>query len=118
MQLTDLFNISLVGRSAADALEYDCAGGTVATLTFGDLDVRSNRLACLLASRGIARGDRLGFFLPNRVEFIDLFLACIKLGVIVVPINVLYREREIRHIVTDAEPAAVVTSAEHQARFP
>jgi malonyl-CoA/methylmalonyl-CoA synthetase len=118
MQLTDLFNISLVGRSAADALEYDCAGGTVATLTFGDLDVRSNRMARLLASRGIARGDRLGFFLPNRVEFIDLFLACIKLGVIVVPINVLYREREIDHIASDCEPAAVVTTRELSSLVP
>jgi malonyl-CoA/methylmalonyl-CoA synthetase len=66
----------------------------------------------LLLARGLRRGDRLGFFLPNRVEFIDLFLACVKLGVIVVPINVLYREREISHIVTDAEPKAVVTTAE------
>jgi malonyl-CoA/methylmalonyl-CoA synthetase len=118
MQLTDLFNLSLVGRSAADALEYDCAGGTIATLTFGDLDVRSNRLARLLASRGIARGDRLGFFLPNRIEFIDLFLACIKLGVIVVPINVLYREREIDHIASDCEPAVVVTTRELSSLVP
>jgi malonyl-CoA/methylmalonyl-CoA synthetase len=118
MQLADLFNLSLVGRSAAPALEYDCADGTVATLTFGDLDLRSNRLARSLASRGIARGDRLGFFLPNRVEFIDLFLACIKLGVIVVPINVLYREREIDHIMSDCEPAAVVTTRELSSFIP
>jgi malonyl-CoA/methylmalonyl-CoA synthetase len=41
---------------------------------------------------------------------IDLWLAAVKLGLIVVPINVLYRERELRHIVQDAEPAAVVSS--------
>ena len=29
---------------------------------------------------------------------IDLYLACVKLGVIFVPINILYREREITHI--------------------
>ena len=30
---------------------------------------------------------------------IDLYLACVKLGVIFVPINILYKEREIAHIV-------------------
>ncbi len=112
MQLTDIFDLSLVGRAATEALDYADSDGTTATLTFGELDVRSNRIARLLTARGLVRGDRLGFFLPNRVEFIDLFLACVKTGVIVVPINVLYREREISHIVADAEPKAVVATVE------
>ena len=112
MQLTDLFNLSLLGRAATQAVTFDQIDGTTATLTFGELDARSNRLARMLTARGLTRGDRLGFFLPNRIEFIDLFLACVKAGVIVVPINVLYREREIAHIVADAEPRAVVTTKE------
>ncbi|NOT61020.1 MAG: AMP-binding protein [Acidobacteria bacterium] len=110
MQLTDLFNLSLLGRALTKAVTFDQADGTTASLTFGELDARSNRLARLLTARGVTRGDRLGFFLPNRIEFVDLFLACVKAGVIVVPINVLYREREIGHIVADAEPRAVVTT--------
>ncbi len=110
MQLTDIFNLSLIGRATTEALEYDRADSSVATLTFGDIDARSNAMARVLTARGLVRGDRLGFFLPNCVEFIDLFLACVKLGVIVVPINVLYREREISHIVSDAEPKAIVTT--------
>jgi malonyl-CoA/methylmalonyl-CoA synthetase len=118
MQLIDIFDLSLVGRASADAVDYDCADGSMATLTFAELDARSNRAARLLVARGFARGDRIGFFLPNRVEFIDLFLACIKLGVIVVPINVLYREREIGHIIADAEPKAVATTSELQSLVP
>jgi len=55
-------------------------------------------------------GDRLAVQLANRIEFIDLFLACLDLGVVLVPVNVLYREREVGHIVGDAEPRAVVTT--------
>ncbi|MDX2030771.1 MAG: AMP-binding protein [Blastocatellia bacterium] len=112
MQLTDIFDLSLVGRGAAEALEYERPEGGVGTATFGELEARSNRMAAELAARGFARGDRLGFFLPNRIEFLDLFLACVKRGIIVVPINVLYREREIGHIIADAEPKAVVTTRE------
>ena len=43
---------------------------------------------------------------------IELFLACVKLGVIYVPVNILYREREVGHIVSDAQPKAIVTAAE------
>jgi malonyl-CoA/methylmalonyl-CoA synthetase len=112
MQLTDLFDLSLLGRAGAQALDYDDATGRVESLTFGDLEQRSNRAAHTLAARGFERGDRLGFYLSNRPEFLDLFLACVKLGVIVVPINVLYREREISHIVSDAEPKAIIASPE------
>lgn len=118
MQLTDLFNLSLVGRSAVTALEYDDAEGRIALLTFGEIDQRSDRVARLLDAQGFVRGDRLAIFLANRVEFIDLLLACLKLGVIIVPINILYREREIAHIVSDAEPKAVVSTQESRSWFP
>lgn len=112
MQLTDIFDLSLRGRASAEAIEYDCANGKTARLSFGELDARSNRLARLLTGRGLVRGDRLALFMPNRVEFIDIFLAAIKTGLIIVPVNVLYREREVAHIVADSEPKAVVTTRE------
>jgi len=85
------------------------AGGR--TFTFGDLDRRSNQVARFLQARGIHAGDRLGVYLENRVEFIELFLACAKAGIIIVPINILYRDREISHIVRDAEPKTIVASS-------
>ncbi len=118
MQLADLFDHSLVGRSGAVAIEHHLREGTVASLSFGDLDARSNRVARLLVRRGLKAGDRLCLYLANRIEFIDVFLACTKLGVIFVPMNILYREREIAHIVADAGPSAVVTTREAAPLFP
>ena len=103
MNLTQLFDLSLTGRRDTTALEWRGC-----TFTFGELDARSNRLAHLLAGRGLRTGDRLAVYLANCVEWIDLYLACVKLGVILVPVNILYRDREIAHILGDAEPAAVV----------
>ncbi len=103
MNLTDLFDLSFVNRRDSTALEF---AGT--TYTFGDIDARSNRMAHLLAQRGLNQGDRLCVYLANCVELIDLYLACVKLGVIFVPINILYRDREIAHILNDAEPFMMV----------
>src|SRR3569833_4307298 len=100
MHLTGLFDLSFRGRPDRVGLEFDDAG-TLRTLTFGEIDDRANRMAAELSARGLSKGDRLAVHLANRVEFIDLYLACTRLGVIFVPMNVLYRERELRHIVSD-----------------
>jgi len=110
MSLLPLFDLSLIDRAARPALEFVGGDGRRSAFTFGDLENRSNRLAHLLRARGTKAGDRVAFFLQNRVEVIDLWLAGAKLGLIIVPINVLYRERELTHILRDAEPTAVVTS--------
>ena len=107
MNLAELFDSSLHGRQTEVALEF--AGEEH---TFRDLDVRGNRLANRLAEDGLRQGDRLAVYLKNSVEFIDLYLAAVKLGLIFVPLNVLYRGREIEPILADAEPKAVFTSAD------
>lgn len=106
MTLPALFDLSFIGRRAAPALEWE--GGV---LTFGEIDDRASRMTNLLVARGLGKGDRLCVYLANCLEFIDLYLAATRLGVIFVPVNVLYREREIRHILQDAEPKALVTTA-------
>jgi malonyl-CoA/methylmalonyl-CoA synthetase len=103
MNLTHLFDPSLLGRADVPALEFEGE-----TFTFGELERRSNRLAQFLAAQGVQAGQRLCVYLGNCVEMIDLYLACIKLGVVFVPINILYRDREISHILRDAQPSAVV----------
>jgi malonyl-CoA/methylmalonyl-CoA synthetase len=106
MNLTDLFDLSFQGRRDIAALEFSGR-----QFTFGDLDAGSNRMGRLLAVRGLQSGDRLCVYLQNSVDLISIFLACIKLGVIFVPINILYKEREISHILLDAKPVAAVAAA-------
>jgi len=113
LNLTNLFDLSFVGRRDAVALEFQND-----TYTFGDIDTRSNRLAQLLLQRGLKQGDRLCVYLANCIEMIDVYLACVKLGVIFVPINILYRDREISHILTDAEPVAVVSDTNFESSVP
>lgn len=117
MTLLDLYQRSLRDRRHASALEVEDARGS-RQYTFGELDTRSDRLAQLLLRRGLAAGDRLALLLPNRLAVLELWLACVKCRVIVVPINVLYTAREIAHIVGDADPRAVVTTADRAGDLP
>ncbi len=105
MNLNELFRLSLTGRAEQTGLEF--AGRRY---SFAELDERSDRVAAKLAELGFEAGDRLAVYLPNCVELVDAYLAAVKLGVVFTPINILYREREIAHIIADAEPRAVITN--------
>jgi malonyl-CoA/methylmalonyl-CoA synthetase len=105
VNLTQLFDLSFQRRREEVALEFSGH-----TYTFGEIDARSNRMAALFRARGLERGDRLCVYLSNCVALIDIYLACVKMGIIFVPINILYRDREILHILGDAEPKAVVAA--------
>ena len=118
MNLTDFFAASLSGRRDAVGLEYEDSEGHRHQLTFGELEARAGRLADVLTARGLTAGDRLCIWLANRVEYVDLLLACARIGAILVPVNILYRERELAHIIGDADPVAVVVSGRAEALFP
>jgi malonyl-CoA/methylmalonyl-CoA synthetase len=104
MTLNQLFDLSLDLRRDQIALEWQGC-----SFTFGETGARARRMANALRARGIQQGDRVSVQLANCVESIDLYLACVRLGAIFVPLNVLYREREVAHILNDAAPRLFVT---------
>lgn len=113
MNLINLFDLSLVGRKNKTALEF----GTD-TYTFGEIDSRSNKMANFLLSKSLVSGDRICVYLENCVEMIDLYLACVKTGIIFVPVNILYKEREITHILNDANPKLLIADVAVPGDFP
>ena len=77
----------------------------------GELDERSGAFAAALAQRGVARGDRVALYLQNVPEFVVAALAAWKLGAIAVSVNPMLKEREVRTLLEDCEPVALVTLA-------
>src|SRR5947199_5455096 len=85
------------------------------TLTYRELDERTDRLAAALARRGVTQGDRVTLFMPNSLEFVVAFYGALKAGGVVNPINALSKEREVRFQVADAGATAVLV---HEALWP
>jgi len=78
------------------------------TLTWDQLTNRVKRVAHALAQMGVKRGDRVAVMLQNMPAFWDVQFAVWWLGAIVVPINVMYRDAELRHHLTDSGATVVV----------
>jgi carnitine-CoA ligase len=70
------------------------------------------RLAGTLAAAGVERGDRVAAMSGNRIELLDLFLACGWLGAILVPLNVASRGAQLDHMLTNAQPKLLVVERE------
>ena len=82
----------------------------------GDLERASRRVAARLAGAGLGPGDRILMSAGTSVELVEAHVAALRLGLVVVPANTAYREREIAHLVRDATPrAAVVDDPERAA---
>ena len=99
--LLTMFDAALRGRGDDVALHHT-EGDAPRTLSLAGVHARAARMARALGARGLGAGDRLVVHLANRVEYIDLLLACLRTGIVLVPANVLYRGRELTHIVADA----------------
>ena len=74
----------------------------------GELDRASRRVAARLAAAGLRPGDRILMSAGTSVELVEAHVGALRLGLVVVPANTAYREREIAHLVHDAGPRAAV----------
>ncbi len=73
--------------------------------TYSQFNHCTNTLASrLIAQYGIEKGDRIAVYSKNRAEYVLLFLSCIKIGAILVPLNFRLTPRELNTLISDAEP--------------
>ena len=84
-------------------------------MTYGDADAGSARLANALAGAGVERGDRVAVQVEKSPSAILLYLACIRSGAVLLPVNPAYTDAEVDHLVTDAEPKLLVRDPAREA---
>jgi long-chain acyl-CoA synthetase len=78
------------------------------TLSFQEVDELSSGFAAALLARGFQRGDRIGIYLQNVPQFAVAVAGAWKAGGIVVPLNPMLKERELRYYLTDAGARFIV----------
>ena len=81
-------------------------------MTFRQWNDRSCRLANALLGLGLAKGDRVAVLAYNCVEWLEIYAATAKAGLVAVPVNFRLIAPEIRYIVDDAEAAAIIVQDE------
>jgi acyl-CoA synthetase (AMP-forming)/AMP-acid ligase II len=101
VDLTRLLESGLGGDPAAPALQ-----DLVHSLSWAELDRQVERLARAYRQLGLQRGDRLASLIPNRVGLVVHYLAGLRSGLVLTPLNYRYVPPEIDHALTVSGAAA------------
>lgn len=96
-------NVALIGRER--------------TVSYKELYVRSLSIAALLDKYGVKIRDRVLLYCENSIEFYIFYYAIWLRGAVAVPVNIFLHERELAHILKDAQPAAILTLDKFKPKF-
>lgn len=102
---------TLVSRAASwykNKTAVVCAGEQ---RTFIEIDENANRFANGLASLGLVKGDRVGLYADNSVEYFEAIFGLFKSGIVGVGVNTMLSAGEVVHIINDSGSKVVVTSS-------
>ncbi len=83
-------------------------------LTWYDLRQRSDDVAAGLLALGVARGDRVGIWAPNRPEWLYVQFGTARIGAILVNINPAYRSSELQHALNKVGCKVLVMARQHK----
>ncbi|USG63095.1 malonyl-CoA synthase [Sneathiella marina] len=92
----------------ADKSSTAFEGPDVQTYSFEQIGTQSAQMANLLVNTGAKPGDRVAVQVGKSVEAVILYLACLRAGLVYLPLNTAYKAAEIDYFVGDASPAIVV----------
>jgi fatty-acyl-CoA synthase len=82
-------------------------------ISYLELHERANSTSCWLQSLGIEKGDRVAVMLENCPEFVELYIACSRLGALFVPINYRLATPELDYTLKNARPRLFVFGGDY-----
>jgi acyl-CoA synthetase (AMP-forming)/AMP-acid ligase II len=91
------------------------AGATGATLSYGELDLRSRKLASYMSAQGIAKGDHIAVMMENCADYFTVCWAAQRLGLVYTPINWHLAAHESAYIIENCGAKALIVSENTQA---
>jgi fatty-acyl-CoA synthase len=105
----DLLNVSeMVATHARLRPDDPGAKDSRRALSFAQWDARATRLAAALYGLGLAKGDRVGVLAYNCVEWMEIYVALARAGLVAVPLNFRLVTPEIEYILEHCEARAVI----------
>ncbi len=85
--------------------------------SYRQLDQAVNAVANHFRSLGLGKDDKVAILLPNCPEFVIAYFAAVRIGAVAVTLNVMSTPYEMKHILTDCEVKALITTAGMEKRY-
>ncbi len=102
-------HISVTAQATPDKLAIIMASSGE-TVTYRQLDERSNQVAQLFRSLGLQRGDHIGMMVENCRQFMEIVQGALRSGIIFTPISTHLRQDETRYILENCQAQLFIGS--------
>lgn len=99
---------SLLDNNLKDNADKTALIFGVTQVNYRDLRNAALKLAGGLRQLGVGKGDRVMLMLPNIPHFPIAYYAILSIGAVVVPVNIMYKEREIAYLLENSEAVAAI----------
>ena len=80
------------------------------TVTYGELNARSNQLAQLMWDKGLRKGDHCAIFMENNLRYFEVMWAAFRSGLYITTVNRYLTDEEAGYIVDNCEAQVLITS--------
>ncbi|MBO5036328.1 MAG: acyl--CoA ligase [Clostridia bacterium] len=85
-------------------------------MSWRDFDIKANRFANLLLTRGVRKGDKVAVLLMNCLEWLPIYFGILKMGALAVPMNYRYASDEIKYCLDLADVSVLIFGPEFTGR--
>ena len=116
LNFADIFETVVATVPDRLALVVRASNGEEVRLSFSELEARANRLAHVLAARGVGAGDHVGCHLYDGNQYVETTLAAFKLRAVPVNVNFRYVDEELTYLFDNADLKLVVTEPDLEDR--
>jgi len=105
-------NLATILEDSAKKYSFKCVAiEGKKKISYGKLNALSNQLASyLVTDLNLAKGSRVGILHENSINYLVVFFAIFKAGLIAVPINVFLKPDEVIYVLNDCEVSVLITS--------
>ncbi|SCS82640.1 acyl-CoA synthetase MbcS [Staphylococcus caeli] len=102
---------------AKQALIFEDANGEAQKVTYRTLLQRANQVGNVFKKHGLQKGDKVLIMMPRCIETYEIYIAALKLGIVVIPSSEMLRTKDLQYRITHGEVKAIVAAAQGVEEF-
>lgn len=113
----DTYNIvSEIEKYTSDenkkAIIFENAEGETHSITYNQLVKNANKVGNMFLKHGIQKGDKVLVMMPRSIETYEIYIAALKLGIVVIPSSEMLRTKDLQYRISHGEVKAIVVTAD------
>ncbi|WP_440857838.1 acyl-CoA synthetase MbcS [Staphylococcus shinii] len=113
----DTYNIvSKIEKYTADenkkAIIFENAEGETQSITYDQLIKNANKVGNMFLKHGLQKGDKVLVMMPRSIETYEIYIAALKLGIVVIPSSEMLRTKDLQYRISHGEVKAIVVTAD------